>query len=93
MPSDYETLSEEFRPCGAGLPPVRGQSTEVIILGNFPGRLSLLDHEYYGNPQNHFWKIVEAFFQIDHHLPYSVRINRLTDQRIALWDVISACSR
>jgi TDG/mug DNA glycosylase family protein len=93
MPSDHGTQSEESWPCGAGLPPARGQSTEVIILGSFPGRLSLLHHEYYGNPQNHFWKIVEALFQIDHHLPYSVRINRLTDQRIALWDVISACSR
>ncbi len=93
MPPDKHTISAETRPCGAGLPPVRGQSTDVIILGSFPGRLSLLHHEYYGNPQNHFWKIIEALFQIDRHLPYCVRISRLTEQRIALWDVISACSR
>ena len=65
----------------------------MIVLGSFPSRQSLLHSEYYGNPQNHFWKIIEAIFQIDRHLSYSVRTSRLTDQRIALWDVISTCSR
>ena len=88
-----DTISADSLPCAAGLPPVHGKFTEVVILGSFPGRQSLLYHEYYGNPQNHFWKIIEALFQIDRHLPYNVRISRLTDQRIALWDVVSACCR
>ena len=88
-----DTISANAQSCEAELPPVRGQSTEVVILGSFPSRQSLLYHEYYGNPQNHFWKIIEALFQIDRHLPYNVRTSRLTDQRIALWDVISTCSR
>ena len=76
-----------------GLPPVRSRSPEVVILGSFPSRLSLLYHEYYGNPQNQFWRIIEALCQIDRCLPYSARTSLLTDQRIALWDVISACRR
>ena len=93
MPTERENRSEDARPCETGLPPVRGQSAEVVILGSFPSRLSLLHHEYYGNPQNQFWKIIEALFQIDRCLPYSIRTSRLTDQRIALWDVISVCRR
>ena len=45
-------------------------SPEVLILGSFPGRQSLLKKEYYGNPRNHFWHIMEALFSIDRHLPY-----------------------
>jgi TDG/mug DNA glycosylase family protein len=75
------------------LPPVYGESPEVVILGSFPSRQSLLKKEYYGNPRNHFWHIIEALFPIDHLLPYRVRTSRLMDQRIALWDVICTCSR
>jgi TDG/mug DNA glycosylase family protein len=75
------------------LPPVYGESPEVIILGSFPSRQSLLKNEYYGNPRNHFWQIIEALFSLDRHLPYQVRTSLLTDHRIALWDVICTCSR
>ena len=75
------------------LSPVHGKLPEVVILGSFPGRQSLLKKEYYGNPRNHFWHIMEALFSIDHDLPYEVRISRLIDHRIALWDVICTCSR
>jgi len=76
-----------------GLPPVHGELPEVVILGSFPSRQSLLKKEYYGNPKNHFWQIIEALFRIDRQLPYSVRTSRLVDHRIALWDVICTCSR
>jgi len=93
MRPDNDTLSPQPLSCATGLPPVRGTSMEVIILGSFPSCQSLQHLEYYGNPQNHFWKIVEALFQIGHHLPYSVRTTRLTDRKIALWDVVSTCCR
>jgi TDG/mug DNA glycosylase family protein len=76
-----------------GLPPVHGESPEALILGSFPSRQSLLKQEYYGNPRNHFWHIIEALFLIDRHLPYPVRTLQLMDHRIALWDVVSTCSR
>ncbi len=93
MPTEGDTGPAGTNPRETGLPPVRGQSPEAIILGSFPSRLSLLHHEYYGNPRNQFWRIIEALFRIDRCLPYSVRTAHLTDQRIALWDVISACRR
>ncbi len=93
MRSDKNTTSAHPSSCAAGLPQVRGTSTEVVILGSFPSCQSLRHKEYYGNPQNHFWKIIEALFQIDHHLPYGERTTRLTDHKVALWDVISTCCR
>ena len=77
----------------SGFLPVHGESVEVLILGSFPSRQSLGKKEYYGNPQNHFWYIMEALFDIDRHLPYGVRISRLTGHRIALWDILPGCCR
>ena len=76
-----------------GFLPVHGESVEVLILGSFPSRQSLERKEYYGNPQNHFWHIIETLYDIDRHLPYAVRISRLTEHRIALWDILSGCCR
>lgn len=76
-----------------GFPPVRGEDPEVVILGSFPGIQSLEKNEYYGNPQNHFWHIMETQFNIDRKLPYHIRIFRLTECRVALWDVLSGCCR
>jgi len=76
-----------------GFAPVHDEFSEVIILGSFPSRQSLLKKEYYGNPQNHFWYIMEALYTIDRKLPYSIRTSRLAEHRIALWDVLSGCCR
>ena len=76
-----------------GFLPVYGESVEILILGSFPSRQSLEKKEYYGNPQNHFWHIIEALFNIDRHIPYALRISRLTEHRIVLWDILSGCCR
>jgi double-stranded uracil-DNA glycosylase len=80
-------------PRAPGLEPVTGERPLILILGSFPGRQSLAAHEYYGNPQNHFWKIMEALFSIDRNLPYPDRCAQLAGRGIALWDVIAGCSR
>ena len=77
----------------AGLDPVIGDSPEVLILGSFPSRQSLLRSEYYGNPRNHFWQIIEALFAIDRRLPYASRVEQLCLHHVALWDVIHSCHR
>ena len=41
-----------------GLPPVITKDSKVLILGSMPSVLSLESQEYYGNPRNHFWKII-----------------------------------
>jgi TDG/mug DNA glycosylase family protein len=76
-----------------GLPPVTAESPRVLILGSFPSTKSLQHSEYYGNPQNHFWKIVEALFSIDQDLLYPDRTNRLIQHPVALWDVVRSCRR
>ena len=76
-----------------GIPPVTGESPDVLILGSFPGIQSLRKKEYYGNPQNHFWKIMESLFTIGSDLSYDVKISRLVGYQIALWDVIHSCCR
>jgi double-stranded uracil-DNA glycosylase len=76
-----------------GLGPVAGPSPRILILGSFPSQKSLLHQEYYGNPQNHFWKIMEALFAIDVSLPYATRLELIGQNHIALWDVVGFCSR
>ena len=76
-----------------GLEPIAGTDPEVLILGSYPSRQSLAKGEYYGNPQNQFWKIMEILHGIDHTLPYSSRISCLVKRRIALWDVLATCAR
>lgn len=76
-----------------GLFPVAGKDPELLILGSFPSRLSLEHAEYYGNPQNHFWRIMEALFGIGPSAPYPERIRQVVARRIALWDVVRSCSR
>jgi TDG/mug DNA glycosylase family protein len=76
-----------------GLIPVTGRTPRVLVLGSFPSVLSLTHSEYYGNPRNQFWRIMEAHFGIPAGLLYADRIARLTDRSLALWDVIGSCER
>jgi TDG/mug DNA glycosylase family protein len=55
--------------------------------------MSLTKHEYYGNPQNHFWPVIEALFGIDCSATYRERTLRLAAKGVAVWDVIARCSR
>jgi hypoxanthine-DNA glycosylase len=76
-----------------GLEPVIGGAPVLLILGSFPGRISLFRTRYYANPRNQFWQIIEALFGIGRHLPYERRIESLIQNRVALWDVIGTCRR
>jgi TDG/mug DNA glycosylase family protein len=76
-----------------GLLPVLGDHPILLILGSFPSCISLTQDEYYGNPQNQFWRIREDLFTIPVTLPYAERIRQLERHQIALWDVLSSCTR
>jgi len=76
-----------------GLFPVTGPEPSVVILGSFPGILSLKKQEYYGNPKNRFWAVMEELFAVPATLPYPERIALLTRSGIGLWDVVRACER
>ena len=77
----------------SGLDPVTGPLPRILILGSFPSILSLEKTEYYGNPRNRFWAIMEELFAVPAGLPYPGRVARLTQTGIALWDVVRTCER
>jgi hypoxanthine-DNA glycosylase len=83
----------ETRPLLGGLPPLVGERSRVLILGSFPSEMSLAKREYYGNPQNHFWRVIGELFEVDPATPYGERTALLLSNGIAVWDVIAACSR
>jgi TDG/mug DNA glycosylase family protein len=76
-----------------GLFPITGPEPRVLLLGSFPSVLSLSRSEYYGNPRNRFWAVMEALLGIPATLPYTERCRRLAEAGIALWDVAASCSR
>lgn len=76
-----------------GLAPIVGRDPEILILGSYPSSQSLAKKEYYGNPKNQFWKIIDLLFGISCTLPYVERTSMLTGHRIALWDVLATCTR
>ncbi len=65
-----------------------------LILGSMPGVKSLEQTQYYAHPRNAFWRIMAALFGAPHPFDsYDDKLNLLLSHHIALWDVISACTR
>lgn len=76
-----------------GLPFEPGGTPRVLILGSFPSPLSLEAGEYYANPRNQFWDIIESQLGISKRLPYAEKLAGLMSNHIGLWDVIFSCER
>lgn len=77
-----------------GFPPIVDAGIETLILGSFPSVASLGKAQYYGHPQNQFWRLVGAV--IDEPLAdmdYEERKHALLRRRIGLWDIIGTCAR
>lgn len=66
---------------------------KALILGTLPGAVSLASGEYYAQPRNVFWRIMDELVGASLELPYAQRKQRLVDRRIALWDVCAAAER
>lgn len=80
-----------------GLAPVVSPRTVVLVLGSFPGAASLRLQQYYGHPQNQFWRILSAVWP-EHPLPegaaaYEQRCHWLLERGVGLWDVYASCER
>jgi hypoxanthine-DNA glycosylase len=80
-----------------GLTPLVSSQTRVLILGSFPGVASLKAQQYYGHPQNHFWRILMAIWP-DSAIntgvsSYEFRSKWLLSKGLGLWDVYAACER
>lgn len=79
-----------------GLAPVVSPRTVVLVLGSFPGAASLRAGQYYGHPQNHFWRILQALWPqpvLPGRDDYAGRCAWLLDRGLGLWDVYAACER
>lgn len=80
-----------------GLPPLVSPATRVLILGSFPGVRSLQAQQYYGHPQNQFWKILQAIWPSSQDgicaSSYEYRSTWLLEQGLGVWDVYASCQR
>ena len=74
-----------------GFPPVYDEKSKILILGSFPSVKSREISFYYGNKQNRFWRMICGYFQSD--IPESIEGKKtfLYRNRIALWDMATAC--
>lgn len=64
----------------------------VLIVGSMPGIASLNQQQYYAHPRNAFWPIMQQVFDWP-DLGYAQRCQALTDEQLALWDVLRSCRR
>ena len=76
-----------------GFAPIVGGEPRVLILGSLPGRKSLEMNQYYAQPQNGFWRIMDTLFGAGPSVPYPRRLERLIANRVAVWDVLAAGER
>ena len=77
-----------------GLAPVFDAHTRVLVLGSFPGVASLRAQQYYGHPQNQFWKILGTLWSQDlMAASYPERIAAALAHGVGIWDVYAACER
>ncbi|MDP3801276.1 DNA-deoxyinosine glycosylase [Brevundimonas sp.] len=74
--------------------PVVDANTRLLILGSLPGDASLKAGQYYGHPQNGFWRLVGGVIGLDLvALPYPDRLEALKEAGVGLWDVIARAHR
>ena len=74
-----------------GFAPLARADARILILGSLPSQRSIAANEYYGHPQNAFWRIMAALAGADGN--YSERCAALTSHRVALWDVLASSVR
>jgi len=77
-----------------GLAPVIARHTRLVVLGSFPGVMSLQMQQYYAHPRNHFWPVLSAIWGVDLAArPYAQRIAEAKARGLGIWDVYAACRR
>ncbi|HEX3423606.1 MAG TPA: DNA-deoxyinosine glycosylase [Sphingomicrobium sp.] len=77
-----------------GLPPVGRSDARLFILGSLPGDASLSARRYYAHSSNQFWRLLGNSIEVElQPLSYEMRLERLVEHHIGLWDVIASASR
>ena len=73
------------------IPPVFDRNSKVLILGSFPSVKSREAQFFYGHPQNRFWKVTSAVFDVQEPHTIEEKKDFLLSRGIAVWDVIASC--
>jgi TDG/mug DNA glycosylase family protein len=76
-----------------GFEPIARSDATTLILGSLPSQLSLHSGEYFGNPNNVFWKIMGELVDAGPENSYDVRAQRMIAARLAVWDVLRSAVR
>ncbi|SCW92007.1 G/U mismatch-specific uracil-DNA glycosylase [Sphingobium faniae] len=78
----------------AAFPPSVDEGTNLLILGSLPGDASIRQGEYYAHRGNAFWSLIGDVLGEDlRGLPYAMRLKRLRERGVGLWDVIESADR
>ncbi len=80
-------------PANISFAPIAAKDAQILILGSMPGIKSLQEQQYYAHPRNAFWPIMAQLFDFDLNLDYTVRCQKLLEQKVAVWDVLKSCQR
>ena len=75
-----------------GFPPFYCADSRLLILGSFPSVKSRAQAFFYGHPQNRFWPVMARLCGEDTPLTVPERAAFLERNRIALYDVLEACT-
>ena len=67
--------------------------TRRLVIGTLPGQASLFARQYYAQPHNAFWRIIEDVYGVGRALPYEQRIEALLSNGLGLWDVCASAHR
>ncbi len=76
-----------------GFDPIAARDALVLVLGTIPGRQSLVMGQYYANPRNAFWFIMERLFDAKPSFDYEARTAMLKTAGVAVWDVLFTAER
>ena len=78
-----------------GLPPILPRGPiRALVLGSFPSVMSLRSGQYYGNPQNWFWRVLSHCGVLgDPAAPYPERIAAVRRNGLAIWDLYARVRR
>ena len=77
----------------SGFAPIADPGIRVLILGSLPSRRSIAAGQYYGHPQNAFWRIMGELVDAGPDRPYAQRTARLLAAGIGVWDVLQSSIR
>ncbi|AEE15491.1 DNA-deoxyinosine glycosylase [Treponema brennaborense] len=73
------------------LDPVYDGGSRFLILGTMPSPVSREKSFYYSHPQNRFWQVLSAVFDVP--IPFSIedKVKLILTHKLALWDVLASC--